>query len=112
MESELKPSVGINCAPAIIGWTSRRSPLQLCVKNLEVRVAYFFSISNNYTNRSGIVNSDRLCPNTGRRPIGEEEEETGIFYALLFIYANYVIEYLFHLQKYLMRIWEEQTFKF
>jgi len=39
MESELEPSVGINCAPTIIGWTSRRSPLQLCVKNVEGRVA-------------------------------------------------------------------------
>lgn len=39
MESELEPSVGINYAPAIIGWTFRRSPLQLCVKNVEGRVA-------------------------------------------------------------------------
>jgi hypothetical protein len=78
-----------------------------------------------------MLSSYRLCPNTGRGPIGgggvggggggggeeeeEEEEEKrkkGNFYALLLRYANYVIEYLFHLQKYLMRIWEEQTFKF
>ena len=52
----------------------------------------FFSISNNYTNRSVMLSSDRLCPNTDRRPIGrggggggggggeekeEEEEEEG-----------------------------------
>jgi len=67
-----------------------------------------------------MLSSNRLCPNTGRRPFGEgggggggeEEEEEGNIYALLFRYANYVIEYVFHLQKYLMRVWDEQTLKF
>lgn len=38
-ESELETSVCINCVPAIIGWTSHRSPLQLCVKDVEETVA-------------------------------------------------------------------------
>jgi hypothetical protein len=57
-----------------------------------------------------MLSSDRPFLNTGRRSIGEEEEEN--FYTLVYKYANYVNEYLLHLQKYLMRIWEEQTFKF
>jgi hypothetical protein len=38
-ELELEPSVGSNFAPAIIRWTSRRSPLQLCIKVVAERVA-------------------------------------------------------------------------
>jgi hypothetical protein len=46
-----------------------------------------------------MLSSDRLCLNTGRRPIGGggEEEEEEYFYAVVFRCANYVIEYLFYL---------------
>ena len=66
-----------------------------------------------------MLSLDRLCPNTGRRPIEgeveeeeeEEERKKKENFMLCYLAMQIVIEYVFHLQKYLMRVWEEQTFK-